>query len=117
MIYNLTELQELYRVRNYYSLTAIIQGIKASGLHTEALGDFGYLIDSENNYERYRRRANTRPGMDFIYPALSAAVRGNFTFADEVIDRFARYNVEDYQRNVEGYRHSFFCFVTACFGR
>ncbi|OQE71180.1 hypothetical protein PENNAL_c0109G00426 [Penicillium nalgiovense] len=87
--------KELYCVRNYYSLTAIIQGIKASGLHTEALGDFGYLIDSENNYERYRRRVNTGPGMEFFYPALSAAVRGNFTFADEVIDRFARYNVED----------------------
>ncbi|KAJ9480866.1 hypothetical protein VN97_g12656 [Penicillium thymicola] len=103
--------QELYRVGNYYSLTAIIQGIKASGLHTKALEDFGYLVDSENNYERYRRRAKTRPGMDFFFPALSAAVRGNFTFADEVIDRFARYNVEDYQR------HSFVCFVTACFGR
>ncbi|KAJ5249447.1 hypothetical protein N7524_011763 [Penicillium chrysogenum] len=118
--------KELYRVRNYYSLTAIIQGIKASGLHSGALGDFGYLIDSENNYERYRRRANTEPepGMDFLYPALSAAVRRNFTFADEVIGRFARYNVEDYkcgvegyQRNVEGYRHSFSRFVTACFGR
>ncbi|CAG8002044.1 unnamed protein product, partial [Penicillium nalgiovense] len=103
----------------YYCLTAILHGIKASGLHSEALGDFGYLIDSENNYERYRRRANTEPepGMDFLYPALSAAVRRNFTFAGEVIGRFARYNVEDYQRNVEGYRHSFFCFVTACFGR
>ncbi|KAJ5704420.1 hypothetical protein N7536_000109 [Penicillium majusculum] len=104
------ELQESYRVGNYYSLTAIIQGIKASRLHTKALGDFGYLIDSENNYERYRRRAKTRPGMDFFFPALNAAVRGNFTFASEVIDRFARYNLEDYQR------HSFVCFVTACFG-
>ncbi|KAJ5507044.1 hypothetical protein N7527_009187 [Penicillium freii] len=66
-IYIDRKLQELYRVGNYYSLTAIIQGIKASRLNTNALGDFGYLIDSENNYERYRRRAKTRPGMDFFF--------------------------------------------------
>jgi hypothetical protein len=105
------ELQELYRVHNYYSLTAIIQGIKASGLQTKALEEFGYLIDPENNYERYRRRADMRPGMDFVYPAQSAAVRGNPTLANQVIDRFARYNIEHYQHN------SFVYLFTACCGR
>lgn len=105
------ELQELYRVRNYYSLTAIIQGIKASGFKTKALGDFGYLVDSKNNYEMYRWRARTRPGMDFLFPALSTTARGNFELAAKVIDRHAIYKVENWQH------HWFFYLFTACFGR
>ncbi|OQD77375.1 hypothetical protein PENANT_c108G02718 [Penicillium antarcticum] len=77
--------QELYRVSNYYSLTAIIQGIKASGFPTKALRNFGHLINSEHNYQRYQqlmKHMSTRPGIHFLVPALSTAVRGNLNLAD-----------------------------------
>lgn len=111
MIYDLTELQELYRVRNYFSLTAIIQGIKASGLQTKALRVFGYLVDSKNNYEMYQWRARTRPGMDFLFPALRATTCGKPELAAKVIDRHAFYKVESWQH------HWFFYPFTASFGR
>ncbi|KAJ6003670.1 hypothetical protein N7522_006362 [Penicillium canescens] len=103
--------QELYRVCNYYSLTAIIQGIKASGLPSEALETFGYLIDPANNYQGYRQQMKTRPGMHFLYPALQTAARGSFALANMVINAHALYNVEGYQRN------SFVHFFIACLGR
>ncbi|KAJ5466002.1 hypothetical protein N7530_009789 [Penicillium desertorum] len=46
--------KSLHLCHNYYSLTAVIQGVKASGFMTEALSEFGELIDPSNNYQYYQ---------------------------------------------------------------
>lgn len=69
-------LKSLHLCHNYYSLTAVIQGVKASGFMTEALSEFGELIDPSNNYQYYQHgmlKDGVLQGkaLHFLLPALS----------------------------------------------
>ncbi|KAJ5808873.1 hypothetical protein N7474_010142 [Penicillium riverlandense] len=72
----------LHRLRNYYSLTAVVQGVKASGFWTETLGKFGELINPYENYQYYRHEMGINGvlqnnALHFLFPALNSFTQGN----------------------------------------
>ncbi|KAJ5215286.1 uncharacterized protein N7498_001693 [Penicillium cinerascens] len=81
--------QAFYLRRNYYSLTAIINGVKESGLETDALREFGKLID----FAYYRQNINTKTqdALHFLSPAIFDFSKGKIGSAQNVISASASY--------------------------
>ncbi|KAJ5150364.1 hypothetical protein N7492_010715 [Penicillium capsulatum] len=81
-------------IRNYYSLTAIIQGIKASHVETEALHKFGKLLDTSDNYQQYRNRMREDSyALHFLLPAAIKSVQGDDKWAKIAIEASLSYSV------------------------
>ncbi|KAL2840812.1 hypothetical protein BJY01DRAFT_236632 [Aspergillus pseudoustus] len=59
---------ELYHSRDFYSFTAILQGIRLSGRHPEVLQIFGHLIDPGENYRLYRQNIDSGAALHFLLP-------------------------------------------------
>lgn len=58
--------QYLHAARNYYSLTAVLQGLIAAGVQTPS--SLRHLIDSSGNYEGYHKTQEVNPGLAFLFP-------------------------------------------------
>jgi hypothetical protein len=76
--------QALHTTFNYYSLTAVVQGIQASGLQTECSRKYGKLIDPTGGYQAYRSGMGGSHALHFLLPALSAFARKDLTYAEVV---------------------------------
>jgi hypothetical protein len=85
--------QALHQLRNYYSLTAIIQGIRASGGPRQTLQEFGYLVNWEQNFRAYRENMEYSAALHFLLPAAIAAREGDYTVAQRAIKACEAYNV------------------------
>ncbi|KAE8363887.1 hypothetical protein BDV27DRAFT_165200 [Aspergillus caelatus] len=84
---------KLHRLRNFYSLTAILQGIRLSGLRLAALD---YLIDSGGNYMQYRKKMCSSPALHFLFPFSRTK---NTTDVEKVVSAARGYTVRD-QNNI-----------------
>ncbi|KAI2787041.1 hypothetical protein POX_f07396 [Penicillium oxalicum] len=87
----------LYRFRNYYSLTAVIQGIQASGYRTVALETFGYLLNPKDDYRHYLMEMNMEGALHFLFPVLLQYQRGEPMFTEMAIGAFKFYTLDAYQ--------------------
>ena len=78
-------------------MTAVIQGIQASGYRTEALETFGYLLNPTNNYSHYLMEMNIKGALHFLFPALLHYQRGEPMYMEMAIDAFKFYTLDAYQ--------------------
>ncbi|KAJ6019426.1 hypothetical protein N7522_001493 [Penicillium canescens] len=70
--------EAFYRRRNYYSLTAIAQGVNVSGLAIDTLRKFGNLVNPEGCYTHYRQHISVRTrALHFLSPAIFYWARGD----------------------------------------
>ncbi|KAL3468748.1 hypothetical protein BJX99DRAFT_105213 [Aspergillus californicus] len=67
-------IKELYRLSNFYSLTAILLGIHSRGRRLSALEEFNYLIDLNGNYLLYRQCVPPGPALHFLLPFIRIRV-------------------------------------------
>jgi len=96
-------LQSLHRLSNYYSLTAVIQGVKASGFRTKALEKFSELVNPYDNYQYYRHEmarneVSQSNALHFLFPALNSFMQGNGDMARVVMYDSAFYMVRTDQK-------------------
>ncbi|KAJ5974763.1 hypothetical protein N7481_008470 [Penicillium waksmanii] len=107
--------QALHTTCNYYSLTAVVQGIQASGLQTECSRKYGKLIDPTGGYQAYRSGMGGSHALHFLLPALSAFARKDLTYA-EVVTRDLSLYIETHRCPEDSpVRFSFLAIFTACF--
>jgi hypothetical protein len=85
--------QMLHRFRNHYSLTAVIQGVKASGLKTEALNRFGKLLNPGGYYQYHQNAIIPGGALHYLLPALRGFTQGDMTCANVVIRDSAFYTL------------------------
>ncbi|KAJ6033825.1 uncharacterized protein N7446_007883 [Penicillium canescens] len=87
--------EAFYRRRNYYSLTAIAQGvINVSGLATDTLRKFGNLVNPEGCYKYYRQHISVRTcALHFLSPAIFYWARGDTRWAQNVVSASASYTL------------------------
>lgn len=107
--------QALHTTCNYYSLTAVVQGIQASGLQTECSRKYGKLIDPTGGYQAYRSGMGGSHALHFLLPALSAFARKDLTYA-EVVTRDLSLYIETHRCPEDSpLRFNFLAIFTACF--
>lgn len=71
----LIELQHLLGLNNFFSLTAILTGLRLAGIRLEpALAGF---IDPSDNHRTYRLQLHKEPSLPFLYPLMIDLRRGN----------------------------------------
>ncbi|KAF4222373.1 hypothetical protein CNMCM5878_005655 [Aspergillus fumigatiaffinis] len=85
----------LCRLCNFFSLTAVLQGIRSSGRHIPALQEFDYLIDSEKNYLLYRQNMSADPALHFLFPFIRI---GKPEIASRILSAARNFTVRDEQR-------------------
>lgn len=85
--------QALHQRSNYYSLTAVVQGTRASGGPRQTLQEFGHLVNWEQNYRAYRENMGDSAGLHFLAPAAIAARQGDYTVGRTVIEACEAYKV------------------------
>ncbi|KAH8695680.1 hypothetical protein BGW36DRAFT_383110 [Talaromyces proteolyticus] len=74
----LVELVVIFKfLRNFYSMSAVLQGLSAAGFQSRRLRKTVYAIDYTGNYEEYRRRINTKPALHFLLPLVKAVRMGD----------------------------------------
>ncbi|KAJ5385660.1 hypothetical protein N7509_008201 [Penicillium cosmopolitanum] len=76
--------QVFYNIRNYYSLTAVVQGIQASSLQTKCPTKYGKLVDPTGGYQAYRKNTAESPSLHLLLPALSALAHNGLSSAGGV---------------------------------
>ncbi|PYH75185.1 uncharacterized protein BO88DRAFT_400772 [Aspergillus vadensis CBS 113365] len=59
---------KFYRLRDFYSFTGLLQGIRLSGRRPEVLRTLGHLIDSGENYRLYRQNIDSDATLHFLLP-------------------------------------------------
>jgi hypothetical protein len=72
-------------------LTAVVQGIQASGLQTKCLRKYGKLVDPTGGYQAYRSGMGESPSLHFLLPALTALARNDLAYAELVSTDLALY--------------------------
>ncbi|KAL2783837.1 hypothetical protein BJX66DRAFT_349077 [Aspergillus keveii] len=77
---------ELYHLRDFYSFTAVLQGIHSSGRRPAVLQRFGHLIDSGENYRLYRQHIDSGAALHFLLPIVKlqspeSTVKSQIVFA------------------------------------
>ncbi|KAL4810574.1 hypothetical protein BDV18DRAFT_58 [Aspergillus unguis] len=65
--FQLVQLARLYHLRNFYSLTAILQSIRSGKRSLAALQTFDYLIDPGGSYLQYRLNFYHGPSLHFLF--------------------------------------------------
>lgn len=60
-------------LRNYHSATAILTGLRASGVKDMEL-PYVALLDSADNYTIYRSVVSKEPGLPFVYPHVNEMI-------------------------------------------
>ncbi|CAI7594359.1 unnamed protein product [Penicillium pancosmium] len=120
----------LYRLRNYYSMAAIIHGIRESGLQMESLGRYGQLFNPASNYQFYRNFMGTGNALHFLRPTFTALKFGDKKYAAVAVGDFANIihfnTVYSLEPGEHGYTsqleetasvgYSFFNVLSKCFG-
>jgi hypothetical protein len=110
--------QELHRLRNFYSLTAVIQGIELSGCYsTRVQHGFGHLIKPEDNYRPYRRNMDASPALHFLFPMRTAACWEDMTLAATVVSVAKLYVVEYLEQGRFWWLGRFLPSIPSCLGR
>ncbi|KAJ6105176.1 hypothetical protein N7523_010250 [Penicillium sp. IBT 18751x] len=69
--------KELYYLRNFFSLSALLSGMCQAGIELEH--EFAEFIDSGSNHRRYRLKFHMEPSLPFLYPFIRDLKRGKFT--------------------------------------
>ncbi|KAJ5568925.1 hypothetical protein N7450_011411 [Penicillium hetheringtonii] len=69
----------LHELRNYYSLSAVVEGIQANDLKTRSSHKYTRLVDPANDHEIYRSGVENQPALPCVLSALAAFERGNPT--------------------------------------
>ncbi|KAF7589637.1 hypothetical protein BBP40_004010 [Aspergillus hancockii] len=70
-------LLELYRLRDYFSLTAILHGLMLTGFPCDSIGHLLAFVDAQANYRHYRVSLHKEPSLPFLYPFVVDFRRGN----------------------------------------
>ncbi|OGE47649.1 hypothetical protein PENARI_c039G05554 [Penicillium arizonense] len=96
--------ESLHRLRNNYSLTAVVQGVNASRFKTQALTKFGQLVNPNNDYQFYRREMSLDGishdnALHFLHPAQISFTQNDMTWANIVVDDAAFYIVRADQQS------------------
>ncbi|ELR09117.1 hypothetical protein VC83_07598 [Pseudogymnoascus destructans] len=60
--------QELQHLRNYFSFTAMLQGLQKAGCFPENLSTFRGFIEPDKNYQLCRAAHLKNPGLPFLHP-------------------------------------------------
>ncbi|KFY68565.1 hypothetical protein V496_00980 [Pseudogymnoascus sp. VKM F-4515 (FW-2607)] len=60
--------QELQHLRNYFSFTAMLQGLRKAGCFPENLSAFQGFIEPDGNYQLCRAAHLKYPGLPFLHP-------------------------------------------------
>ena len=83
----------LHNLRNFYSLTAVLQGLERAGFCPSELRDLHYLIEHDNNYESYRDDMDENPALHFLFPVMKDVSHGRLTLFLIAVDSSSRYRV------------------------
>jgi hypothetical protein len=75
----------LYSIRNYYSLSAIIQGAKNTGGLPRLVKKFDYLINPDYNYKSSQDPTDMTPQLPNPFAAESSYRRNDATLTDRFI--------------------------------
>jgi hypothetical protein len=67
--------QELYHLRDFFSLTAILHGLSNGGIGLEP--ELSVFLDESRNYRQYRLKLHKEPCLPFTYPFIKDLKRGN----------------------------------------
>ncbi|KAJ5642667.1 hypothetical protein N7490_006667 [Penicillium lividum] len=67
--------KELFHLRNFYSLCAILSGISSTSAQAPLV--FAGFVDSNTNYQLYRTKLHVEPSLPFLYPLIIDLRRGN----------------------------------------
>ena len=83
----------LYNVRNFYSLTAVLQGLREAGADKRIPSRLALFIETNENYAGYRQMFWKKPGLPFLLPHLQFS-KSRSKDLSNVFARIAQYNGE-----------------------
>jgi hypothetical protein len=77
----------MHNLHNYYSLTAILYGLKLAKFRSDKLSDLWPLIDNQQNYLSYRTAFAETGGVPFLFPHTWRVYNG--LYEDKFLNLFS----------------------------